>query len=319
MKLFTQEQIKEVNEIDVLTYLMNYEPDELVKVGINNYTTKTHDSLKISNGMWYWFSRGIGGRTALSYLMNVKNLSFKTAMKILTKVPITELDMQESNYKKDLNAKLILPERYENNNKVILYLTGRGIDIDIIKECIDNNMIYEEKEFHNVVFVGYDPKGEARYAMKRATNKSRFMQEVYGSHKAFSFKLISQEESNAIHLFESAIDLLSYATLLKRDNKEWHKENLISLAGVYQPAKNIDESKVPLALNLYLNNHPSIKKVFLHLDSDVAGITATEAIKRKLEGMYEIINEPPKCGKDFNEYLCFELEKNSKKKEGKER
>ena len=55
MKLFTPEQIKQANEIDILTYLMNYEPQELVKVGINNYTTKTHDSLKISNGMWYWF------------------------------------------------------------------------------------------------------------------------------------------------------------------------------------------------------------------------------------------------------------------------
>ena len=75
MKLFTPEQIKQANEIDILTYLMNYEPEELVKVGINNYTTKTHDSLKISNGMWYWFSKGIGGRNALSYLMNVKDLS----------------------------------------------------------------------------------------------------------------------------------------------------------------------------------------------------------------------------------------------------
>ena len=189
MKLFTPEQIKQANEIDVLTYLMNYEPEELVKVGINNYTTRSHDSLKISNGMWYWFSKGIGGRSALSYLMNVKDLSFKSAMKVLTKIPISELDIQENNFKKDLNAKLILPEKYINNDRIISYLVSRGIDIDIIKECIDKDMIYEEKDFHNVVFVGYDPKGEPRYAMKRASNKSRFMQEVYGSHKAFSFAL----------------------------------------------------------------------------------------------------------------------------------
>ena len=117
MKLFTPEQIKQANEIDILTYLMNYEPEELVKVGINNYTTKTHDSLKISNGMWYLFSKGIGGRNALSYLMNVKDLSFKSAMKVLTKIPISELDIQENNYKKDLNAKLILPEKYENRGR----------------------------------------------------------------------------------------------------------------------------------------------------------------------------------------------------------
>ena len=303
MKLFTSEQIKEANKIDVLTYLINYEPDELVKVSNNNYHTRTHDSLKVSNGMWYWFSKGIGGRSALSYLMNVKDLSFKSAMKILTKIPLSELDIQENNFKKDINAKLILPEKYNDNNRVINYLVSRGIDRDIIMECIDKDMIYEEKDYHNVVFIGYDPKGEPRYAMKRATNKSRFMQEVYGSHKAFSFKLISEKQNNTIHLFESAIDLLSYATILKKENKEWHNENLISLAGVYQPAKNLEDSKIPLALNLYLNNNPNTNRIVLHLDNDEAGIVATQVIIDKLKDRYEILNEPPKVGKDFNDYL----------------
>jgi len=303
MKLFTSEQIKEANKIDVLTYLINYEPDELVKVSNNNYHTRTHDSLKVSNGMWYWFSKGIGGRSALSYLMNVKDLSFKSAMKILTKIPLSELDIQENNFKKDINAKLVLPEKYKDNNRVINYLISRGIDRDIIMECIDKDMIYEEKDYHNVVFIGYDPKGDPRYAMKRATNKSRFMQEVYGSHKAFSFKLISEKQNNTIHLFESAIDLLSYATILKKENKEWHNENLISLAGVYQPAKNLEDSKIPLALNLYLNNNPNTNRIVLHLDNDEAGIIATQVIIDKLKDRYEILNEPPKVGKDFNDYL----------------
>ena len=303
MKLFTSEQIKEANKIDVLTYLINYEPDELVKVSNNNYHTRTHDSLKVSNGMWYWFSKGIGGKSALSYLMNVKELSFKSAMKILTKIPLSELDIQENNFKKDNNAKLILPEKYKDNNRVINYLVSRGIDRDIIMECIDKDMIYEEKDYHNVVFIGYDPKGDPRYAMKRATNKSRFMQEVYGSHKAFSFKLISEKQNNTIHLFESAIDLLSYATILKKENKEWHNENLISLAGVYQPAKNLEDSKIPLALNLYLNNNPNTNRIVLHLDNDEAGIVATQVIIDKLKDRYEILNEPPKVGKDFNDYL----------------
>lgn len=65
------------------------------------------------------------------------------------------------------------------------------------------------------------------------------MQDAYGSHKAFSFKLDSIESNNEVHLFESAIDLLSYATLLKMNNKEWYNCNLLSLAGVYQPAKKL--------------------------------------------------------------------------------
>ena len=53
--------------MDLLTYLKNYEPSELVHFGGNTYCTRTHDSLKISNGKWGWFSRGIGGKKSLRF------------------------------------------------------------------------------------------------------------------------------------------------------------------------------------------------------------------------------------------------------------
>ena len=101
-----------------------------------------------------------------------------------------------------------------------------GIDEDIIKECIDNDLIYQQFKSNNVVFVGYDKTKTARYAGVRAANNSRFMQDAYGSHKAFSFKLDSLENNNEVHLFESAIDLLSYATI-----KEMKNERLKQLQG----------------------------------------------------------------------------------------
>ena len=57
MAYFTQEQIAKAKEIDLLTYLQNNNPDELLFDSRNSFKTRTHDSLKISNGMWYWFSR----------------------------------------------------------------------------------------------------------------------------------------------------------------------------------------------------------------------------------------------------------------------
>ena len=53
--------ITEAKRMDLLTYLKEHEPGELVKYSSNTYTTRTHDSLKISNGKWMWWSRGIGG------------------------------------------------------------------------------------------------------------------------------------------------------------------------------------------------------------------------------------------------------------------
>ena len=60
--------VLEAKKMNLLTILKNFEPHELVRLDKNNYTTRTHDSLKISNGKWMWFSRGIGGTTALNYL-----------------------------------------------------------------------------------------------------------------------------------------------------------------------------------------------------------------------------------------------------------
>ena len=69
MPFIAPELIIQAKQMDLLTYLKNYEPYELVKFSGNTYCTRTHDSLKISNGKWIWWSRGIGGRSALDYLI----------------------------------------------------------------------------------------------------------------------------------------------------------------------------------------------------------------------------------------------------------
>ena len=62
-------------------------------------------------------------------------------------------------------------------------------------------------------------------------------------------------------MFESAIDLLSYATIKKYEGCDWREEHLLSLAGVYQPAKQIEQSKIPVALSRYLKENPEIEEV----------------------------------------------------------
>ena len=83
MAYYSSEVITEIKQIDLLTYLKNFEPDELVTICRGNYSTKTHDSLKISNGMWYWFSKNIGGKSALDYLIKVRGYSFLEAVQFL--------------------------------------------------------------------------------------------------------------------------------------------------------------------------------------------------------------------------------------------
>ena len=58
MPYVAPEVVQRVKQIDLLTYLKTYEPYELVHFSGNVYTTRSHDSLKISNGKWMWWSRG---------------------------------------------------------------------------------------------------------------------------------------------------------------------------------------------------------------------------------------------------------------------
>ena len=71
MAFIPPETIEKARQVDLLTYLKTCEPNELVHISGNHYCTREHDSLKISNGKWYWFSRGFGGYNALDYLIKV--------------------------------------------------------------------------------------------------------------------------------------------------------------------------------------------------------------------------------------------------------
>ena len=76
--------IEQARQMDLLSYLRAYEPNNLVRVGGSVYCTREHDSLKISNGKWFWWSRGIGGVSALDYLIKVKDYGFVEAVEALT-------------------------------------------------------------------------------------------------------------------------------------------------------------------------------------------------------------------------------------------
>ena len=305
MPYIAPEVITEAKRMDLLTYLKEFEPGELVKFSRNTYTTKTHDSLKISNGKWMWWSRGIGGKSALDYLIKVRGMDFVGAVQtIMGNGSVSYPTYENSNSYEQ--QPLLLPERSPTSDVVVEYLFGRGIDYEIINECLDKELIIESLPYHNVVFIGYDENKEPKYAAYRATNQSRIMGDCTGSKKQYSFRLTA-ENTGEVHLFECAIDLLSYATLLKLDGKDWRQFNLVSLAGVYSPKQKIEDSKVPVTLSRLLEKDKTIRRIVLHLDNDVAGRKATKALQTILPKEYEVVDKPPAYGKDVNDFLCKRL------------
>jgi hypothetical protein len=293
-KYIPPEMVKEIKKIDLLTYFKNYEPNELVRDSRTQYSTKTHSSLKISNGYWNYFNGGFGGKNAVDYVEKMLGYKFPESIEYIIKKMNGRIPVYIPQAEKRNNATLILPEKNDNTNRIKQYLNSRGIDNEIIQKCIEKHLIYEEKHYHNAVFVGYDEMGNARYAGCRATNESKFKSDATGSSKQYSFKLESNKKTDKIFIFEGAIDALSYATLFKLYGQNWEDKTLISLAGVYQPAKIIEQSKVPVAISNYLEKHPEVTKIYLCLDNDEAGRNATNAFKTVMSDKYEIIDRPPK-------------------------
>ena len=304
------EQIEKAKQMDLLTYLQSYEPGNLKKISHDTWCTKEHDSLKISNGKWHWFSRHIGGRTALDYLIKVKGISFVKAVEIITGYAAVLPPVFSKNEKSIEPKELELPEYNTDICEVRRYLKGRGISDTVIDFCHENKMLYEDAKYHNCVFLGYDGN-TPKYGAVRST-VSDFKRDLTGSDKRFSFFIPAESDTGTVHLFESAIDLLSYASLEIKVKRNWRSDDLLSLAGVY---KTDNKQDIPLALRTYLERYTGTKVVYLHLDNDEIGRTATKQITEALSSQYTVIDQPPQSGKDFNDYLKNEIRKEKRKEQ----
>ena len=298
----TPEQIENAKQIDLLSYLESTDPDNLQKIGTNTYCTKEHDSLKISNGLWHWFSHHIGGKNALDYLIKVKGFSFTGAVMMLNNSATVLRDYREPI---DKQKTLEIPKLDKDIWKVKSYLIGRGIDERIIEYCNKEGMLFEDEKYHNCVFLGFDENGTPKYGALRSTT-TNFKRDLDGSDKRYSFRICPTENAGVLHVFEAVIDLLSHITLSLRHGIRWYYDDYLSLGGVYATDNKQD---IPLALNAYIEKHPNLRTVCLHLDNDEIGRKATEQIKAALNSKYEVIDEPPKSGKDYNDYLQNEIQK----------
>ena len=304
MAFIPPETIEKARQVDLLTYLQTCEPGELVHLSGNHYCTREHDSLKISNGKWYWFSRGFGGYNALDYLIKVKEVPFMEAVERITG-QVAYQPRQSHSSKPEKPKVLLLPQASPSTSRVHSYLRSRGIDSDLIDFCVQTGRLYESIPHHNAVFVGLDKYNKPRYANLRGLGTD-FVGDASGSDKRFSFS-IPAPGSDTVHLFESAIDLLSYATLVKMNGGNWNREHLVSLAGVYKPKEVLQESSMPMALKRYLSEHPNIRFITLRLDNDATGGRAAKALVSMLSDRYEVSVQPPPYGKDYNDYLCMRL------------
>lgn len=244
-----------------------------------------------------WWSRNLGGASALDYLIKVKGISFTEAMGILSSEKEIIPSFFNARNTPQKVKKLLLPEKNDSSKHIAKYLMSRGIDKNIIESLIADGLLYESKDYHNCIFLGKDDEGKARYAAYRGCTSDRILGEASGSDKSYPFRI--ETDSDRLHLFESAIDLLSFATIRQRYGYRWNADSMLSMGGI-----GVSKSgSLPIAIGRFLREHPIISEIHIHFDNDAPGKAAAKALAAALETKYSVVNEPPPTGKDYNDYL----------------
>lgn len=299
MSSVSKEQIAQAREADLLAYLLTYEPGSVKKAGVN-YRHTEHDSLVYvaKKNYWYWNSRG-RRINALDYLTEIRGYHLVDAVnRLIGSGPAVYPARSAAALQEEKPKPFRLPWTRRCATYMVSYLQRRGIDSEVISRCIQKGLLYESqyngKEV--CVFVGRDDTGNARFACVRGIEEN-LKKDVGGSDKRFSFCYPPDRPgSRQAAVFESPIDALSHATLQKLEGWKWNGHRL-SLGGTS-----------PVALTAFLERRPEIKRVVLHMDSDLAGLTNARKIKAALRANkrfrhIRVSVNPARGGKDYNERL----------------
>ncbi|MBQ4560542.1 MAG: DUF3991 domain-containing protein [Tyzzerella sp.] len=302
---YTEEEIQIAKNVDLveMAKALHY----TVQRKGRYYTIKEMDSIRIyDRRSWCRWSRrgekGSGGGSQIDFLRVFAGLDFTEAVAWLLdfagyrKMPArsspSELKNLAPKEEPRKPRKFELPAPARNNHYLYTYLINeRGISKEVVDKFVDKGLIYESRDYHNIVFKGLDAEGKCRFASMRGVfdgNGKPFKCDVAGNDKTYGFNVVNKE-SREVYVFEGAIDLMSYV--------EIHREcdsNLLTL-GMLADAP----------LETFLKENPQITSIRFCLDNDEHGRRATkEFLKKYYELGYEVEDyPPPKTHKDYNEWL----------------
>lgn len=285
---FTKEDIARASQTDLTEFLLR-RGEKLKRSGSEWQWGEGSNKVTVRGNEWFHQYQREGG-DAIAFVRRWFNLDFQEAVSFLLQeqgaaIPQTE---EKGRTKQKEIKPFELPKAHSDMRRVYAYLLKqRFIDCEVISFFVKQGMLYEDAEYHNAVFVGFDEQGVARHAHKRGTNSvSGFKNNVTGSQPEYSFHWTGT--SDRLYVFEAPVDLLSYITL-HPDN--WQEHSYVALccagmqAAVYQA-----------------QNNPHIREVVVCTDHDEAGIEAYHRIKDELNqiGGYTVRQELA-YNKDWNE------------------
>lgn len=304
MERFTEEELQVAKSVD-LTAVASHLDYTVEKVG-KYHTLKEMDSIRIyDRSHWFRWSRryekGENGGSQIDFLRVFCGMEIKEAVFWLLDfagyrrgMEIKKPVLLESGTENKMEKKkpFILPKEASGNSYLYSYLNrDRGISRQVINFFVKKGLIYEAKQYHNIVFKGNDAGGVTRFASMRGVFDKEgkpFKCDVPGNDKRYGFNVVN-EGSTELIVFEAAIDLMSY----------------IEIHGDFESNKLALGMLHDAPLETFLEEHPKISSIRFCLDNDEPGRKAALELTGKYYGLgYEVEDCPPPKGyKDYNEWL----------------
>ena len=286
---FTEEQKRQAAAVD-LEFFLRSRGEKLIPSGREKRLASDH-SITVRGNEWYDHAEERGGQ-AVSFVQKFYGLSYPEAVSLLLGNEPGSAYPAANEKDPEERKPFRLPPRHRDMRRVYAYLVKhRKIDPAVVSAFAKAWLLYEDADFHNAVFVGVDENGVARHAHKRSTNTTgkAFHLNVEGSDPKHSFHHIGTD--GRLYVFEAPIDLLSYITLYPN---HWQEHTYVACCGT---------SALPM-LEM-LSRLPNISTIYLCLDNDKGGHTASKRMEDLLEdrGVKTIRLIPN--NKDWNEDLVM--------------
>ena len=262
---FTEEQKRQANEVDLVEFLRS-KGEPLIRSGPEFRMSSNH-SVTVSGNEWYDHATEKGGGP-VSFLKEFHGMNYQQAVLTLLGQDIGQPFPQADTPREKVKKEFSLPPANDNNRRAFAYLLKhRHLDRGVLTAFVRLELIYEDKGYHNAVFVGKDRDGTAHHAHKRSTNSQgkSFRMTVEGSDFRYAFNWPGS--SGHLLVFEAPIDMLSFISTHHDSN--WARHNYVALCGT---------SSQPL-LGM-LERYPNIETVHLALDNDQAGQLATRRLAK---------------------------------------
>ncbi|MCM3603112.1 DUF3991 domain-containing protein [Robertmurraya korlensis] len=243
-KIFVSAEEKErANNVNILDYLLSI-GEPLKSEGNNFYRHEEHDSLVVNSRKNYfsWNSKNVSGN-AVTYLMNVYNISFQHAVKKINEdlggQDLSKFKVPEPTYPSEFNYDV---KEVSTSDNVFKYLVDdRKIDPDLVQAFIQADLIKEDS-YKNVVFkwkengelIGANLQGTREIPEEKRLHADRpYFKKVLPTTKEATYSgfSITRGYPEKIYFFEAPIDLLSYLSI---NRSKLTNCRLISMDGLKQ-------------------------------------------------------------------------------------